>query len=548
MSLITFINESTKYLCLIILSITYSFNYLNYIPFIIIFLREVKNIDLSNNINLLLYFIIYEIIKYISMGLTIKLNDLIGEYFYYSLSLCILSLTNLIFSFLSLSYNDIFIYISHRILISLFNNIASSIDLPLSLFYSKKQMIFKKRNFSFIQKLTNFLFFVFFLFFYNYLKKFYIYFFLCSVLNLVSFICSLILLFFHREKVYNNYIPHIPEKDFENSIIKTFQKGKMENNKNNDIMVDMYNNNSVSNNNNISTGANNMEISIKENKNNINVNLIYNESIKNENKSIDQTIKQKNNQNIFRGVIFPFSSKIKNKQNLLHKKAKKIFFGLLTVFTLSKSLNFLSLYMLLFKVNKTKILSIMDENDYKLLFYKISSFLKLTTIEEEYIFLFTCYYFLNIIFYFINISYTSIAFKKKLINYIIYYFSTIIHLLASLLFIYLFSQNFINTKLSINKIRKGIINSFIINYIMNECIMIMSVFFNIYGKKKEFSEKLLKDVKALSIFFSSVFILILEIIIISLKIEINYEIDIYCAIYNSFIIIIILISVFLLNY
>lgn len=83
---------------------------------------------------------------------------------------------------------------------------------------------------------------------------------------------------------------------------------------------------------------------------------------------------------------------------------------------------------------------------------------------------------------------------------------------------------------------------------MNECIMIMSVFFNIYGKKKEFSEKLLKDVKALSIFFSSVFILILEIIIISLKIEINYEIDIYCAIYNSFIIIIILISVFLLNY
>ena len=423
MSLITFINESTKYLCLIFLSITYSFNYLNYIPFIIIFLREVKNIDLSNNINLLLYFIIYEIIKYISMGLTIKLNDLIGEYFYYSLSLCILSLTNLIFSFLSLSYNDIFIYISHRIIISLFNNIASSIDLPLSLFYSKKQMIFKKRNFSFIQKLTNFLFFVFFLFFYNYLKKFYIYFFLCSVLNLVSFICSLILLFFHREKVYNNYIPHIPEKDFENSIIKTFQKGKMENNKNNDIMVDMYNNNSVSNNNNISTGANNMEISIKENKNNINVNLIYNESIKNENKSIDQTIKQKNNQNIFRGVIFPFSSKIKNKQNLLHKKAKKIFFGLLTVFTLSKSLNFLSLYMLLFKVNKTKILSIMDENDYKLLFNKISSFLKLTTIEEEYIFLFTCYYFLNIIFYFINISYTSIAFKKKInqLYYILFF-------------------------------------------------------------------------------------------------------------------------------
>ena len=96
MPLNKFFNESLKYLCLCFLSITYSFNYLNYIPFIIIYLRETKILDIYHNIYLLIYFIMYEVIKYFSFGLTIRINDLIGVHYYYSLSICIISVINLI--------------------------------------------------------------------------------------------------------------------------------------------------------------------------------------------------------------------------------------------------------------------------------------------------------------------------------------------------------------------------------------------------------------------------------------------------------------------
>ena len=271
MSIIQFFHESIKYLCLCFLSMIQSFNYLNYIPFIIIFLREIKNIDIYNNIFILIYFISYEIAKYFSPSLTIRINALIGDHFYYTLSICILSVINLIFSFFTFSYFNIYILVAHRILISLFNNIASNIDLPLSLFYSKKQIIFKKRNFSFIQKLTNFLFFFFYLLFFNSLKKFYIFCFLLSVLNLFGFIISLIIITCHKENLYNRYIPNLSEKEIENSVIKTAQKSKMDN-KNNQIIVDVYNNNSVSNNN-MSTGINNVENLMNENKNKANSNL-----------------------------------------------------------------------------------------------------------------------------------------------------------------------------------------------------------------------------------------------------------------------------------
>ena len=305
MSLIKFINESIKYLCLCFLSMIQSFNYLNYIPFMIIFLREIKNLDINDNIFILIYFISYEIAKFFSSGLTMRINGLIGDHFYYTLSICILSVINLFFSLISFSYFNIYVLVTHRILISLSNNIASNIDLPLSLFYSKKQIIFKKRNFSFIQKLTNFLFFFFYLLFFNALKKFYIFCFLLSVLNLFGFIISLIIISCHKENLYDRYIPNLSEKEIENSIIKTSQKSKIDN-KNNEIVVDIYNNNSISNNN-MSTGIQNVENLINENKNKANSNLIYNESIKNDVKSMDISNKNKPkiNSSIFKGIISP---------------------------------------------------------------------------------------------------------------------------------------------------------------------------------------------------------------------------------------------------
>jgi len=543
MSIIQFFHESIKYLCLCFLSMIQSFNYLNYIPFIIIFLREIKNIDIYNNIFILIYFISYEIAKYFSSSLTIRINALIGDHFYYTLSICILSVINLIFSFFTFSYFNIYILVAHRILISLFNNIASNIDLPLSLFYSKKQIIFKKRNFSFIQKLTNFLFFFFYLLFFNSLKKFYIFCFLLSVLNLFGFIISLIIITCHKENLYNRYIPNLSEKEIENSVIKTAQKSKMDN-KNNEIIVDVYNNNSVSNNN-MSTGINNVENLMNENKNKANSNLIYNESIKNDVKSMDSSNKNKPkiNSSIFKGII---SNKFRNS----YKNSQKILINLIIVLILSKSLIFFILYMLLFKVNEIKILSFVDENNYELLFSNFSSYFKLSSIEEEYIFIFMCFYFLNIFQYFINLAYTSLSFKKKIINYIFYYLSLIIILISGLLFIYYYSQKFINTKISTKKIRKGIIISFIINFFVNECIMVMSIFYNIFGKKKGFSERLLKDMKTLSIFLASLIFCIIQSIIIIADIKSNYRFGnfIYYFIFCLFIIIIFLISILFLNY
>ena len=543
MSIIQFFHESIKYLCLCFLSMIQSFNYLNYIPFIIIFLREIKNIDIYNNIFILIYFISYEIAKYFSSSLTIRINALIGDHFYYTLSICILSVINLIFSFFTFSYFNIYILVAHRILISLFNNIASNIDLPLSLFYSKKQIIFKKRNFSFIQKLTNFLFFFFYLLFFNSLKKFYIFCFLLSVLNLFGFIISLIIITCHKENLYNRYIPNLSEKEIENSVIKTAQKSKMDN-KNNEIIVDVYNNNSVSNNN-MSTGINNVENLMNENKNKANSNLIYNESIKNDVKSMDSSNKNepKINSSIFKGIISP---KLRNS----YKNSQKILINLIIVLVLSKSLIFFILYMLLFKVNEIKILSFVDENNYELLFSNFSSYFKLSSIEEEYIFIFMCFYFLNIFQYFINLAYTSLSFKKKIINYIFYYLSLIIILISGLLFIYYYSQKFINTKISTKKIRKGIIISFIINFFINECIMVMSIFYNIFGKKKGFSERLLKDMKTLSIFLASLIFCIIQSIIIIVDIKSNYRFGnfIYYFIFCLFIIIIFLISILFLNY
>ena len=543
MSIIQFFHESIKYLCLCFLSMIQSFNYLNYIPFIIIFLREIKNIDIYNNIFILIYFISYEIAKYFSSSLTIRINALIGDHFYYTLSICILSVINLIFSFFTFSYFNIYILVAHRILISLFNNIASNIDLPLSLFYSKKQIIFKKRNFSFIQKLTNFLFFFFYLLFFNSLKKFYIFCFLLSVLNLFGFIISLIIITCHKENLYNRYIPNLSEKEIENSVIKTARKSKMDN-KNNEIIVDVYNNKSVSNNN-MSTGINNVENLMNENKNKANSNLIYNESIKNDVKSMDSSNKNKPkiNSSIFKGII---SNKFRNS----YKNSQKILINLIIVLILSKSLIFFILYMLLFKVNEIKILSFVDENNYELLFSNFSSYFKLSSIEEEYIFIFMCFYFLNIFQYFINLAYTSLSFKKKIINYIFYYLSLIIILISGLLFIYYYSQKFINTKISTKKIRKGIFISFIINFFINECIMVMSIFYNIFGKKKGFSERLLKDMKTLSIFLASLIFCIIQSIIIIVDIKSNYRFGnfIYYFIFCLFIIIIFLISILFLNY
>ena len=573
MSLIKFFHSAIKTISLIFLSLTHSFNHLNFISFTLIIIRDEQKMNTSTNLYIILYFIIYDIIKFFTNNMTLRVNRLIGEHVYYSISICILSVMNLIFSFISFSYSNIYIFILYRIYISLFNNISLYIDLPISLLYSRRQFYYKKRNFSFFQKIHTPFFFLVFLLFFNYFKKLYIFCFFLAILNLLCFIISLVILGCNREKIYTQYYPTIPEKDIisgnystqkklrtknniklineENKkVMNNNNKNNLNNTDNNDITVNVENNNS--NNININTSIiNNTDnlikskqvenMDINNNKNNLN----HNNTIKIEEQNETRNF---NPSQTLRGLLFPFLFSDNNINPNLYPDKIKIIIKLLALFTITKCLYFISLFMLIFKVYKIKIYSFIDQNNNELLFSSFSLSLKIKSITEEYLFLFMSYYFFNIIFYFINMSYTSIALKKNFLNILFYYLSLIIFLISSIFFIYYYLQSADNTEIAIEKIRKNIILCFVFNFMMNECNMIMSIFYNIIGKKKGFGERMLKDIKSLSTFFAGILFLLIQslVIIINLKNkEYIFEKYFYYAFFGFFSGIIFLIGIFI---
>ena len=574
MSLIKFCHSTSKLICLLILSLTHSFNYQNYISFLILILRDKENIEISTKLYIILYFIIYDIIRYFASNLTMKINRFIGDHAYYALSICILSVINLIFLFLSFTYTNIFLFIFHRIFISLFNSIAQYIDLPLSLLYNRKEFPFKKRNFSFFLKINNFIFFFIFLFLYNYFRKIYYFCFFLSFLNLICFIVSLTILGCNKENIYNQYYPSISEKDNNAKFLRAYDlraktniksnesknrnKKNLDNSDNNDIIVNIENNNI--NNNNINTSVNNTDNLIQSkaqqnleiSKNNNNSSIMHNSSIKNKIKFEEQITPNEarsNNSQTLRGFLFPFLFLDNNINPNLYPSKYKIIIYLLILFTGTKTINFLSLFILIFKVHRIKIYSFVDKNNNGLLFYEFSKYLKIGSIAEEYLFLFMCCYFLNIILYLINMSYTPIAIKRKTINYLFYYLALVIFLVSSIFFIFYYLQSADNAIFQIGKIRKNIVLCFLFNFIMNECNMIISIFYNIIGKNNGFREKMLKDVKFLSVFFAGLLFLIIQtiIVIVNEKTETHQlENYIYYILFCIIIFIIFLISILFL--
>ena len=572
MSVIKFIHSTIKTLSLAFLSITHTFNYLNYISFMLIIIRDEEKKNISTNLYIILFFIIYDISKFFTNSITLRINRFIGDYAYYSISICILSVINLIFSFISFSYSNIYIFIFYRIFISLFNNISQSIDLPLSLLYSRREFYYKKRNFSFLQKINIFLFYLIFLVFFKLLKNFYVFCFLLSILNLFCFTFSLIIIGCKRENIYKQYYPTISEKDkYSRNLIqqsKLRQSNNIniiseenKNNKNNlnksdqnEIMgnINIENNNSNNVNLNINTSINNTDNLIK-NKAQANADINNNKNNLNHNHNKIKIEEQNESRNFnasqtLRGLLFPFLfSDNKINQNLYSGKIK-IIIKLLILFTTSKCLYYISLFLLIFKIDKIKIYSFIDKNNNELLFSTFSLSLKLTSVTEEYIFLFMSYYFLNIILYFINMSFTSIALKKVFVNYFFYYLSLIVFLVSSAFFIYYYLKSGDNTLYALEKIRKDIILCFLFNFIMNECNMIMSIFYNIVGKKKGFGERMLKDIKSYSVFFAGILFLLIQslVVIINLKNrELIFENYFYYAVFFAFGGIIFLLSIFI---
>ena len=550
MSLIKFMHSSVKFICLAFLSITHSFNYLNHITFILLSLKEKEKIEKSYHVYIIIYFIIYELMKYVTNNITIKFIKFIGDHVYYSLSICILAVINLIFSFISFSYSNIFVYILYRIFISLFNNIASYIDLPISLLYQKKEFHFKKRNFSFLQKISNFLFFLCFLKCFKYSKNFNFYCFFLAFLNLLCFIFTLIILGCNKESIYNKYYPNVQERETYqlNEKNKKNNKEEIPNKSNNDIEIKIDNtinnsNSSSVHNNNITTNMNNTDNYMKQQQN-----LILNKpnnSIKIEDQSNNEN-RGSNNSNTWRGFLFPFLFLENNTNQNLYPQKIKIVIGLLVALVALKCLNFLSLFMVIFKSHEIKIVSYIDKNN-ELLFPELSSILNITSVTEEYIFLFTCYYFLNIFLYLINMSYTSCALKKKCINYTFYYSSVLLTFCSNIFFVYYYLQKTDEINSDKFLIRRNISLLFLLNLIMNECSMIMSVFYNIKGKESGFVEKTLKDIKSLSVFFAGILFLLIQILIAVISSDTNsFEKYFYFIVFISFILIIYFISLLFL--
>ena len=550
MSLIKFMHSSVKFICLAFLSITHSFNYLNHITFILLSLKEKEKIEKSYHVYIIIYFIIYELMKYVTNNITIKFIKFIGDHVYYSLSICILAVINLIFSFISFSYSNIFVYILYRIFISLFNNIASYIDLPISLLYQKKEFHFKKRNFSFLQKISNFLFFLCFLKCFKYSKNFNFYCFFLAFLNLLCFIFTLIILGCNKESIYNKYYPNVQERETYqlNEKNKKNNKEEIPNKSNNDIEIKIDNtinnsNSSSVHNNNITTNMNNTDNYMKQQQN-----LILNKpnnSIKIEDQSNNEN-RGSNNSNTWRGFLFPFLFLENNTNQNLYPQKIKIVIGLLVALVALKCLNFLSLFMVIFKSHEIKLVSYIDKNN-ELLFPELSSILNITSVTEEYIFLFTCYYFLNIFLYLINMSYTSCALKKKCINYTFYYSSVLLTFCSNIFFVYYYLQKTDEINSDKFLIRRNISLLFLLNLIMNECSMIMSVFYNIKGKESGFVEKTLKDIKSLSVFFAGILFSFIQILIAVISSDTNsFEKYFYFIVFISFILIIYFISLLFL--
>ena len=488
--------------------------------------------------------------KYVTNNITIKFIKFIGDHVYYSLSICILAVINLIFSFISFSYSNIFVYILYRIFISLFNNIASYIDLPISLLYQKKEFHFKKRNFSFLQKISNFLFFLCFLKCFKYSKNFNFYCFFLAFLNLLCFIFTLIILGCNKESIYNKYYPNVQERETYqlNEKNKKNNKEEIPNKSNNDIEIKIDNtinnsNSSSVHNNNITTNMNNTDNYMKQQQN-----LILNKpnnSIKIEDQSNNEN-RGSNNSNTWRGFLFPFLFLENNTNQNLYPQKIKIVIGLLVALVALKCLNFLSLFMVIFKSHEIKLVSYIDKNN-ELLFPELSSILNITSVTEEYIFLFTCYYFLNIFLYLINMSYTSCALKKKCINYTFYYSSVLLTFCSNIFFVYYYLQKTDEINSDKFLIRRNISLLFLLNLIMNECSMIMSVFYNIKGKESGFVEKTLKDIKSLSVFFAGILFSLIQILIAVISSDTNsFEKYFYFIVFISFILIIYFISLLFL--
>ncbi len=192
-----------------------TFNYLNNIPFILLYLFEKKlSFSLLTGVYLLLSFIIYDISKYFFSLISTYLIKAFGTHEYASISLCFLTLVDVTFSFIFYFNSNFLIFIIYRIFVSFFNNSSSFMPLAISILYNNKKIPNKIQLFSSMQKFSNFLLFPLIYIIVSNLTDYTTFCLFLSVLDMLGFVFYVIIFKCCRNSKYDqDYFPEISEKE-----------------------------------------------------------------------------------------------------------------------------------------------------------------------------------------------------------------------------------------------------------------------------------------------------------------------------------------------
>lgn len=201
-----------KYLILIFLSLVQSFNYINHLPFILLYLYIINDLNFLTYIYLTTILVIYDITKYFFKLISIKMMRLIGIHEFLSFSLGLLIIIQVGFSFIFYYYKSLLMFIVYRILLSLFNNLSSFIIYPISRLYNNKKINNRLESFSFYQKIFNFLIFPLGIVILTDLNSFSNFCLILSIINIFGFILYLITFMCNYNNKERQYYPQVSEK------------------------------------------------------------------------------------------------------------------------------------------------------------------------------------------------------------------------------------------------------------------------------------------------------------------------------------------------
>ena len=470
---------------LFLLSTCQTINYINHIPYLLFYLPKIKYTDVNDSIYIILCFITYDIIKYITKIITAKFAKIIGQQKYYMISLLDLSVITGLFYIVTISVDNIFIYTFYRCLISMFNNISAFINIPISALYKPSENLHMLEIYSFMEKLSVFIFFFFIAKFYRFFSLFNNFYLISTILNSINFIFYLFLYKFYKgfkNLSKNKYFQEISEVPVinPNNIDKTLNK----NNKKSEIDCQTINTNT---NLNLNTNSNNIINPIDLEKDKI---FILSNSMpgNSPNDSLNsQTLRNKKIKDIF----------VLNRKGIT-KAEYTLYKSSVVLYSAIKVINYFSLFMLImksFKINQEAEQNVVFEIP------KIHLSFKFETKSEAILFLFMFYYLIMIFAYLLNKIFTTAIIKIKYMNYLLYYFAVVVLALSGFCFIYYYFDNNFGFKFNI-------VTIFLYEFLISECSMIILIIYNIKLANKKLTKNAIKNMKSMGFFFAGLIFLL----------------------------------------